>query len=109
MKQFNLGLRFLLELVLLVSVGYGVFQSSAEGWRWIFSLGAALLIAIIWGIWIAPHSKRRLSDPSRLALEVLLFVSGVTALWLADQQLVAALFAGAVIVNMTLMLLWSQR
>lgn len=109
MKQFNLGLRFLLELALLVSIGYGVFQFSAEGWRWIFSLGAVLLVAIIWGIWVAPHSKMRLSDPSRLAIEVLLFVSGVTALWFADQHLPAALFAGAVIVNMTLMLLWSQR
>ncbi len=109
MKQLNLGLRFLLELVLLVSVSYGVLQLSPEGWRWILSFGAVLLLAIIWGLWVAPHSKRRLSDPLRLVVEVVLFVLGVAALWLADQPLLAVIFAGIVIANMTLMVLWSQR
>jgi hypothetical protein len=35
---------------------------------------AALAVAMVWGIWIAPASRRRLPDPFRLGLEVLLFV-----------------------------------
>ncbi|HYJ75738.1 MAG TPA: DUF2568 domain-containing protein [Kineosporiaceae bacterium] len=35
---------------------------------------AALAVAAVWGVAIAPNSRRRLADPLRLALEIVLFL-----------------------------------
>lgn len=109
MKELNLGLRFLLELALLGAIGYGGFQLGTGIWRWVFAIGSAILVAMIWGIWVAPHAKTRLDDPWRLGLELLLFVIGVLALWYAQKQSIALLFAGIVMINLFLMTLWHQR
>jgi 1-acyl-sn-glycerol-3-phosphate acyltransferase len=65
-------------------------------------LGAPLLAAVIWGLWVAPASRRRLTDPARLVVEVLLFAAGVAALAAAGYLLVAVIFAVVVAANIIL-------
>ena len=75
MKPLNLGLRFVLELCMLVALGIWGFSEN-------FVLGfvAPLAAAVVWGLWIAPKASPRLDDPMRLALELLLFGSAGAAL-----------------------------
>jgi hypothetical protein len=76
--------------------GSGLAGSLALG------LGAPLLAAAVWGLLVAPASRRRLADPARLVVEVLLFAAGVVALAAAGYLLVAVGFAAVVAANIIL-------
>jgi hypothetical protein len=75
-----LALRFLAELGMLGClgvVGWRAGDSTAQ------SIGLAvvlpLVVAVVWGRAVAPRAPRRLRDPARLALEVLLFAGTLVA------------------------------
>jgi hypothetical protein len=103
LRSVNLGVRLLCELALLVALAVGGFHAgSGLASDLVLGLGAPLLAAVVWGLWVAPASRRRLADPARLLVEVLLFAAGVVALAVAGFPLVAVGFAAVVAVNMTL-------
>ncbi|MEZ5268194.1 MAG: DUF2568 domain-containing protein [Microthrixaceae bacterium] len=56
-----------------------------------------------------PKSQRRLQDPARLAVELVVFGSEAAALVAMDQVGLAAILGLVVAVNLTLMFAWSQR
>lgn len=69
-----LMIRFLAELGMLVCLAVGGWQHGGS------VLGSAvlgvvlpLLAAAAWGRWVAPRAPRRLRDPVRLVIEVVLF------------------------------------
>jgi hypothetical protein len=65
MKALNLGLAFLLELALLVAIGYWGFQlDTATAVRWLVTIGAPAALALTWGQVAAPRAKRRLPRPT---------------------------------------------
>lgn len=109
MAMMNLGLRFVLELVLLGALGYWGFQSNDGVLRWLLGIGAPLVAAIAWGVWVAPASSNRLADPLRLVVEIALFGGGVLALWTAHQRGAAIAFGVAILVNLLLLTYWQQR
>lgn len=109
MKELNLGLRFLLELVLLFALGYWGFQAQPPAMGWILGLGAPLLAAVIWGVWIAPKSQRRLHDPLRQFVEIALFAAAVLALIAAQQVTAAVILFALVTLNQVLLVVWDQR
>jgi hypothetical protein len=82
MQALVLGTRFLLELCLLAALVVGGWALGGGGVLGVL-LAAALAVAgaAVWGIWIGPKSGWRLQDPTRLVLEVALFVLGGMALW----------------------------
>ena len=86
LKGFVLGLRFALELCLLATLAYWGWQLD-QGWllRLAAGLGAPLLASIIWGRFVSPRASRRLADPLRLGLELLLFGIGSALLVTAGQ------------------------
>jgi Protein of unknown function (DUF2568) len=57
---------------------------------------------VLWGLWVAPASRRRLADPARLVVEVVLFAAGLAALTAAGSVLVAVVFAVVVAANIVL-------
>jgi hypothetical protein len=71
----NDGLRFLLELAALVAVGYWGFKVADGAPRWLLGLGAPLLVAVVWGLFVAPEASLHVDDPLRLLLEVVIFGS----------------------------------
>jgi hypothetical protein len=109
MRTANLVLAFLLEIGLLAALFYWGFQTNEGITRWLLGLGAPLLAGAIWGLWMAPRSKNRLSDPLRLAVELLLFGLGAVGLWSANQPNLAIMFAVLVVINLLLQGLWKQR
>ena len=104
MRALNLGLRFALELCMLAALaGWGFSENAVLG------VAAPVAAAVVWGLWIAPKAKRRLRDPVRLAVELLLFGAAAVALAAAGHDLLAVLFAAAVAVNEILLIAWRQR
>ena len=93
MRQLLEGVRFVLEVVALVAaavVGAGV--------GWPAAILGPLVLAAVWGRFVAPKSKSRLDDPLRLAVELGLFGALGVGLALVGHPVAGLLLAGASIV-----------
>ena len=61
LKRVNLGLAFVLELVMLVAFGYRAYFAAPGGWlSWLAALVIVAVAIGLWAIWGAPKSARRL-------------------------------------------------
>jgi hypothetical protein len=89
-----LAVRFLSELALLgVLIWVGVEAGSGVPMKILLALALPALAATVWGAVIAPKARRRLPDPARLAVEVVLFVAAAAALAAAGHPVPATAFA----------------
>jgi hypothetical protein len=105
----NDALRFLLEMALLASLAYWGFSEQTGTVQGVLGLGAQLLVAVVWGRFIAPKASHRTTDPVRLLLEVAVFGAGVAALFAADRIVLAVVFAALVLVHLSLTFVLEQR
>lgn len=109
LKYVNLALAFGLELAALAALGYWGWHASAElPLQLGLALGAPLLMAVVWGLWLAPRAAQRLPNPARAALQLGIFGIAALALVGAGQPGPAITFAGLVVVNTLLLHIWHQ-
>ncbi|MBI1281965.1 MAG: DUF2568 domain-containing protein [Anaerolineaceae bacterium] len=109
LKALNLGLAFLLELLMLVAFGYWGFNTGDSALvHWLLGLGVPLVAIVIWGIFNAPNSARRLPRLPRTILELAMFGLAALALVIAGQPTWAVIFIVLVIVNQILLYVWQQ-
>lgn len=74
--------RFAFEILCLLISGYWGFSLHAPGWlRFVAGIGLPLVIAIFWGVWMAPLSQYRLQGIVRLFLETLLYAGLAVCLY----------------------------
>ena len=110
LKVANLGLRFLLELCLLAALGYWGFRVGDTILAAVaLGLGAPTLAAIVWGTFVAPKARVRLSAPRQLACEVAVFALGAAALASTGQVRLALTFAIAAIISRALITAWGRE
>jgi hypothetical protein len=110
LKAINLAARFFLELAALAAFGYwGFTAGQGPVLKIVLGLGAPTLVAVLWGMFVAPKAPRRLADPARLALEVAIFGMATLALVTEGLMTLALVFAVAVTVSLILMFAWGQR
>ena len=89
----NMLLAFLLELGLLVAVGYAVFHS--PGAQWLRTLLAAVIplgLVLLWAEYAAPKSVHRLKMPWILVFKIVAFGLATSALYSAGQPTWAAVY-----------------
>jgi hypothetical protein len=109
LRLLNDGISFLLELALLASVGYWGFAVGPRGGlRWLLALGLPLLVAMGWGVWLAPKAAARLTMPGGVALSLLLFLLAAAALYATEHPGLALLLAAVALLNRLLILIWRQ-
>ena len=108
MRGANLVLRFLLEMSALVAVSYWGFATASGFTQWVLGLGAPALVAVVWGLFVAPKRKVDLPKPARFAIELLVFAAAAFALVAADQPLLGIVLAAAELVSGTLNYLWER-
>ncbi|UDY34521.1 YrdB family protein [Dermatobacter hominis] len=62
--------RFGTELALLAG-------AAVAGWSiaWPLVFVGPVLVAVVWGLWIAPKASHQLPDPARLVVEIILFLA----------------------------------
>jgi anti-sigma-K factor RskA len=109
MRPANATLRFLLELSALAAVAYWGWSEHSGVWRWVLVVAAPLAVAILWGYTVAPKAKRRVGDPWRLVVELLVFGGAFAALLDADQPLLAIIFGLAIALHLALTFPLGQR
>lgn len=97
---------FLLEIAMLVSFMYwGFHLDTSLLVKILFGIGTPILVAIIWGTFIAPKASIPVSVPIRILLQIILFSSAVVALYFSEKGTLAIIFGTVVLIEMTLMYL----
>ncbi len=96
----NLGIRFLLELAMLVALGW-VGGEIGSSWvvRVLLAIAFPLVAAVVWGTFIAPKAPRRLADPAKLLVELVLFGAAVVGLAVVGHPVLAAVLGVVFLVN----------
>ena len=89
----NLGLRFLLEIAALITLGIWGWQIGDDWIRYILSLGIPILVAIVWATFRVPNDPGAapVAIPGilRLAFELALFAFVVWALFDNEHMILA--------------------
>ena len=90
-----LTVRFLTELALLAVLAVVMVRIHGLllGVRVGLAVFAVVAAAAIWGQWIAPRARRRLPDPWRLILEIVLFGLATAGLVVQHDLIAAVVFA----------------
>ena len=110
MRDLNLVFRFILELIVLAALAVWGFGASTElVVQLALGLGAPAIVIVVWAMFVSPKATRRLEDPARLVLEVVVFGAGVVALIAAILLPLGILLAVAAAISLGLMLVWDQR
>jgi len=86
--------------------GFRTGNNLAE--RLVFGLGAPLVAATIWGLFMAPKSSRRLSPGWYSVVDLVLFGLSILAVYAAGLTVVALVYACIYAANRILMVVWNQ-
>jgi hypothetical protein len=106
-QTLNVAVAFLLELCVLAALAYGGMSSGGGlPTRLALGIGAPLLVAIIWGLFLAPRATVSLGQPWSGLLKAAVFLTAARALDAAGQAMLAWLFMLAVVGNQVLLRLW---
>jgi Protein of unknown function (DUF2568) len=109
LKGTNLVVRFLLELCMLAAVGYWGFKSQSS---WVMKLmlgiGLPLLIAVVWGLFVAPKAIYPLRGIPHLLLALILLGSGAVALFASEHPTPGWVYTIILMINQVLLVLWKQ-
>jgi len=109
LKLLNQALRFGLELAMLVIFGFWGFKTGSPPlMRWVLGIGAPLLAAVIWGLWMAPRASMRLEGAAFFLVELVLFGLAGWALYSMGQKILTLWFGLIYLVNRLLMFVWKQ-
>ena len=109
LKGLNLLVRFLLELCMLAAVGYWGFKSqSAWGMKILLGIGLPVLIAVIWGLFVAPRAMYPLRGISHLVVSLILLGLGSAALFATGNPTLGWLYAIILTIDQVLLVLWKQ-
>jgi len=109
LKLINIGLRFLLELCIIVIFGYWGFKTGTETFtKILFGIGSPILFAVVWGTFLAPKSPMRLDEPWLFLLELVIFALTCLALYSTGKVNLTTIFGFVYILNKILMFIWRQ-
>lgn len=105
----NLGIRFILELCVLASLGYWGFQAGNSALqKALLGIGAPLAVAIVWSLFVAPKASLLIPEPYRFILEIFIFGAAYWALTHVGKTNLALILGIAFLVNRLLMMIWKQ-
>jgi hypothetical protein len=106
-KAVALALRFLVAE--LGAVGAFLWWGVEErGAAIVVGLVAAAAVVALWAAFVAPRAPRRLSDPARLVLELVIFAAATAAFAGAGGWLVAAVYAAIAVATAAAARAWPE-
>ncbi|GGD87241.1 YrdB family protein [Paenibacillus nasutitermitis] len=94
---------FLVELGSLAAFGYwGFHMDKGMLMKILLGIGTPLVVAIIWGTFIAPKASIPVSLPLRALLQLIVFTLAAAALYAAGQKQLAVGFLAVALLDWTL-------
>jgi hypothetical protein len=99
-KELSLALRFACEIAAIVAVVW---------WGWpVLGIVLGAIVIGIWAVAVAPKSVRRLPDPFRFVVELVIFGCATAAFVEVGQPVVAVVFAVAAVITASLVRVWPE-
>lgn len=109
LKTLNLALAFILELFMLYAIGYwGVHLKQSTVIRWVVGIGLPVVVAIIWGVFLAPKSVIQIPHHIKLLGKFILMESAAALLYTTGKTNMTIYFAVISAINFLLILIWKQ-
>jgi len=106
----NLALRFLLEICVLMALGYwGLQTGKGIFFKLLLGIGAPVLVAIIWGTFGSPKAAIPVDGVLHFMLELGIFSLAVITLYATGRTQLAYVFAILIIINQILLSVFHQR
>lgn len=109
LHPLNLAVRFVLEIVALVAIGYWGFDQHDGAWQFVLGIGLPVVAAIMWSTFAVPGDRSRSGGAPvrvpgwvRLILELSLFGLAAWALHDAGNTALALILAGVAAIHYTL-------
>jgi len=100
LKGANLALAFLLELCALGAFGYWGFKTGSATFSKVgLGIGAPLLAAVVWGVFVAPRAAVPVPELLRFVIQALFFGSAAVPLYASGHRVLAITFVLLVVVN----------
>jgi len=65
-------------------------------------------VVAVWGAFVAPRARRRLRDPARFAVELVIFAAATAALVAVDQVVLAVVYAVVAVATAALARVWPE-
>ncbi|HEY3992493.1 MAG TPA: YrdB family protein [Ktedonobacteraceae bacterium] len=110
LKNLNLALAFLLELGVLAALCYFGFTIQPNPPLKIsLGIGLPVVAIVIWALFGAPRSKRRLQGLPFLLLQIVFFGCAAVVLYIVGQHLLGIIFALVFVLNTVLAYVWGQK
>ena len=108
LKDANLAVKFMLELAAIAA--FALWGASLDGVvvAVVVGVAAPAFVVVLWGLFAAPRSSRRLPISARVPFELSVFALAAAALLALDWTAIAVTFAAVVVVNAVL-LWWLDR
>jgi Protein of unknown function (DUF2568) len=89
-----LTLRFATELATLAVLAWAAASAGLSlGWRIVLAVLGPVLVAVVWGLALAPRARHRFADPWRLGAELVIFLVATAVVTLAGEGIAAAIYA----------------
>jgi hypothetical protein len=109
LKSINLVLYLVLEISMLVALGYwGYLASGHLFWRYVLAISLPFLIALLWGLLAAPSSAHRLTQPSRAIFALVLLSISAFSIYRTGHFRLAISFEVAAFISQSLALQFKQ-
>jgi hypothetical protein len=108
-KSLNLGLAFLLELCMFISISYWGFQQGKTTFTsWVVAIACISAAIVLWAIFAAPNSKTRLPLYKRLIFELLMFLLSAFLLYQLNQPQLSLCMGLLSITSVTIAFIFKQ-
>ena len=109
LRWANLTVAFMLELWALGALGYWGFQTgNGLLMKLLLGIGAPLIAAVAWGLFVAPKASIPVPSPVRLLIELAVFGAAAAGLWQRDHATMAIALLVILVVNHGLIYLLEQ-
>lgn len=96
----NLAVRFLvLELGALAIAAYWGYRTGNGVLRWVLAIGAPLMVAAAWGLFVSPKAKVAVPRPVRFMVELAVLGAAAAALASTGHKALAIGFAALALVS----------
>jgi len=95
---------FLLELAMLAAYGVWGYALTNTALRWPAAIGTPVVVGVIWGVFLSPRARVRLSYAATFAGRTMLLVGGAVILWSGHRTLAATIYTVALVVSVALTL-----
>jgi uncharacterized protein DUF2568 len=107
-RSANLAIKFALELAALVAFAYWGTTLPGAAVSTIITISAPFAMIVLWGLFAAPRSSRRLPRGTRIPFELTVFALAAGALLAAGEGALAAIFATTAVVSTILLTAFRQ-